>query len=175
MTKLYSIAAVLTLAGAAQADFFFIGTEGFFMGAGDPVIGGLETVVGTQFGPYGFVGVEGDFSAELGLPEIPGEFEGTFFLFGPDMDTDVLTIMASGLAHNGGGPDFFSYAGLWEVTDATGIYDGLTGSGDFSGSHFFVEPEEGFVSLQIQGVLVPAPGIGLVLGLGGIVAARRRR
>lgn len=174
MTKLYSIAAVLTLAGAAQADFFFIGTEGDFTGAGDPLVGTVSTVVGTQFGPYDFEAVEGEFMAELGDPGVPGAFDATFMLLGAG-DEDVLTIAASGLADNGGGPAFFSYSGLWEVIGATGVYEGLVGSGDFSGSHFFEEPEAGFASLQMQGVLVPAPGVGLILGLGVIVAAGRRR
>lgn len=162
------------VAASAHADFFFIGTEGEFVGGGDPLVGTVTTSVGTQFGPYAFEMVEGEFEAELGDPDEQGAFEAVFMLFGP-ADGDVLTIEAAGKTDNGGGPAFFSYAGLWEVTDASGVYEGLVGNGDFSGSHFFEDPNGGFASLQIQGVLVPVPATAVVLGLGGIVACRRRR
>jgi hypothetical protein len=171
------MAAVGAFAGAASADFFFVGTEGDFIvtgGVGDVIEGEQTTVVGTQFGPYGFETVEGTFSAELGDPDLDGAFSGTFDLIGADPG-DVLTIVAEGTTDNGFDETFFSYAGTWEVTGATGAYAGLTGAGDLSGSNFFDGKDAGFVSFQVQGVLVPTPaGFGLV-AVAGLAAFRRRR
>jgi len=177
MLKVSTIAALAACAGVAHADFFFVGTEGDFEVTGmngDEIEATQTTVVGTQFGPFGFTSVEGSFTATLGDPGTDGPFEGTFELFGADPG-DVLTIEASGTTDNGFDESFFSYAATWEVIGATGAYEGLVGSGDLSGSNFFDGKDGGFVSFQVQGVLVPTPAAGVVLGLGGLVAFRRRR
>ena len=177
MIRLCTMAVVAGLAASASADFFFIGSEGDFVvtgGAGDVIEGDISTTVGTQFGPYAFEVVEGSFSNELGDPDVDGAFSGTYELFGPN-DGDILTIEASGVTVNGIDDSFFSYTGTWTVTGASGAYEGLTGAGDLSGSSFFDGDNDGFASLQIQGVLVPTPAGLALLGMGGLFAARRRR
>ncbi len=170
--KLLTMIAAGTIASVAQADAFFIVTEGVFDITdvnGDVYTGELATTVGTQVGPFDFGSVTGGFEATL---TDPGPISGSFSLISSGGDGTVE------IGYEGtvvGDDVTFSYAANWSVTDATGIYDGLTGDGDLSGSHFFTGIDDGIVSLTIQGDLVPAPATLALLGVGGLVASRRRR
>ncbi len=163
---------VFGVATAAQADFFFIGTEGTFDVTdrnADVIDANIATTVDTQFGGFDFQDVSGVFNAEL---VDGGEISGQLELNGPG-GGDALTIQFLGSVDAEDG--FFSYAGSWDVTDGTGIYDGLVGDGTLSGSHFFQQADSGFASLDVQGDLVPAPAtIALFLGA-GLGLTRRRR
>lgn len=170
--RLLMFVATGALAGAAQADLFFIATEGEFVVTNrvDPVLeGNLDTAVGTQVGPFDFGTVTGEFEVTL---TDPGPASGTLDLVSTAGD-GILTIEFDGTVF--GDDTTFSYAGNWTVLDGTGIYDGLTGSGDLSGSHFFTDADSGILTLTIQGDLVPAPATIALLGGAGLMLGRRRR
>ncbi len=170
--RLMTILATATLAGVAQGDLFFIATEGEFVVTdrnGDEITGTLETTVGTQAGPFGFGSVVGGFDGEL---TDPGPISGILRIVSGN-DDGTIVIDYDGTVFGGGAT--FSYAANWTVVDADGVYEGLVGSGDLSGSHFFTEPDSGILSLAIQGDLVPTPGTLGLIGLGALFAARRKR
>lgn len=169
--RVMTILAGGAMACAVQADVFFIATEGEFEITdrnGDVVTGTLETAVTAQVGPFGFGSVVGGFDADL---TDPGPISGTLRLVSAANDGTIV-IDFDGTVF--GSDPTFSYAANWSVVDASGIYDGLSGAGDLSGSHLFTDPDIGIVSLTIQGDLVPAPATALLV-LGGLCMARRRR
>lgn len=170
--RLMTILVAGALAGAAQADVFFIATEGEFAITdrnGDMVTGTLETTVTAQVGPFGFGSVVGGFDADL---TDPGPISGTLRLVSAANDGTIV-IDFDGTVF--GSDQTFSYAANWSVVDASGIYDGLSGAGDLSGSHLFTDPDAGIVSLTIQGDLVPAPATLVLLGGASLALMRRRR
>eukprot|EP01026_Neomeris_dumetosa_P058994 TRINITY_DN55075_c0_g1_i5.p3 TRINITY_DN55075_c0_g1~~TRINITY_DN55075_c0_g1_i5.p3 ORF type:complete len:197 (-),score=25.98 TRINITY_DN55075_c0_g1_i5:330-920(-) len=172
MIRFLAAGLAIGVASAAHADFFFIGTEGGFEVTdenGSVIDATIVTEVDTQFGGFGFEDIVGVFNADL---VDDGAISGTLELLGATQD-DVLTIEFAGTVD--AEPGFFSYAGSWNVTDAMGAYDGLVGVGTLSGSSFFDRSDGGFASLDVQGDLVPAPATLGLLGLGGLIAARRRR
>lgn len=68
--------------------------------------------------------------------------------------------------------NFTSGSGQMEITGGTGIFDGLTGDGVFTS---LTNNESGDTQIKLAGELIPAPGAIALLGLGGLVAGRRRR
>ncbi len=172
MTKRIAIIVGMAVASAAQADFFLVGTEGSFEVTdtnGDVIDATLETTVQTQFGGFNFQDVSGSFTANL---IDGGDITGSLDLNGV-ADIDVISIDFTGTVDDG--DDFFSYAGSWTVSGASGIYDGLTGAGTLSASSFFQQADGGFTTLDVQGDLVPAPATIAILAGAGLGMTRRRR
>ncbi len=173
--RVTATAAILALAGAAHADFFQTVSDGEFV---ETAVDGtsrtieFETSIFDQIGPYGFVTADGEFTQTFVGP-IMDELTGEVVLTGPDAG-DTVVASYEGVFFPGDNGDA-TFAGVWETTETTGIYAGLFGEGQFSGSYLFEEDEAGQFILIIQGELIPAPGAAALLGLGGLVAMRRRR
>ena len=170
------LAAVSALAASAHAEdlFIFEQSMGSFVitdETNDDRTIEFDTVVVFEIGGLGIESIAGSFVQTF----TGGDFD-TFVgsaLFTGASDLDTLTVEFNGTLFNNG---FDSLSGDWELTGATGAYDIYTGgAGNNSGSYYFTSSDSGDMFMIFQGTLVPAPaGLGL-LGLGGLLAARRRR
>jgi len=170
-----ALVTTLAMAGAAQADFFQTESEGAFVETAlteDFREIEFESTVFAQVGPYGFTEADGMFTQTFTVDPVSDDLTGVVVLTGPD-PADTVTASYDGVFF----PDDMNatFAGVWELTGATGIYEGLVGDGQFSGFYLFEDAMGGDFGLVIQGNLVPAPGAFALVGFGALAAARRRR
>lgn len=131
----------------------------------------FDTTVNLEFGGLGIVMLDGQF-----VQTFTGGDSDTYAgsaLFTGASNSDTLAVDFSGTLYDDG---FASLSGTWTLTGSTGAYAQYTGgAGDNSGSYFFTAEDEGQIFLIFQGTLVPTPSSLALLGLGGMVALRRRR
>jgi hypothetical protein len=72
----------------------------------------------------------------------------------------------------GGGHDLYSDQGLTSTYSYGYSYGNVYNGGQgYDGQHFGAQ----ITNLEVFTIAVPAPGAGALLGIGGLVAARRRR
>ncbi len=174
MQRIATLGLALALGGAAQADFIQVQAEGTFelvQVNQDQVDITFDAAVFAQVGGFGITAATGE-ASQLFTGDPTDDLLGTGELVGATQD-DVLNISFEGVVFPGDASATF--AGTWEVTGATGAYDGLTGGGEMSGFYRFVDADSGQFGVVFQGDLVPAPATLALLGAAGLGLARRRR
>lgn len=168
--------AVMALSAvAARADFIReLGTGTFAVVSEDPNFRHLTTdlTVLSEIGGWGVLSFSTDMTQTFQAG--PDLLSGTAIFQGAN-PVDQIVLSISGLLDGIDGQPNFSYSGLWETTSAGGVYAGLYGSGDFSGSAYYTSADGGLVDGVFQGDLVPTPGAASLLALAGLAACRRRR
>ncbi len=129
----------------------------------------------SQIGGFGFTGFSGTATQTFSVPpELPDDVVGTGVLVGAT-PADTLTVDFHGLGF-GFGPGTASVAASVTFSGGTGAYAGVFGLGDLSGWVIYGTGLTGDLGVTLQGDLpVPTPGAMALLGLAGLVAARRRR
>lgn len=131
----------------------------------------FETTVDFEIGGLGITEIDGEFvqtftGGDFDTIEGEAEFEGP-------SDLDTISVEFAGTLFDNG---FSSFAGEWDMTASTGVYAVYTsGSGNNSGSYFFLDEDSGSFFAIFQGELVPAPGSLALAGLALAAATRRRR
>lgn len=167
---------VAATAGLAQADFIREVASGTFTATDDGSVRTMSSdmVVLSEIGGWGFLSISAD--TEQTFQAGADTFSGSATFQGAGMD-DWIMVSLSGTADSQDDQQDsnFSFSGLWEVVDANGTYEGLIGSGDFSGSAYFTGGDAGVVDMIFQGDLIPTPATASLMALGGLVAMRRRR
>ena len=116
---------------------------------------------------------------DLGLETFDGEFmlseagelgfAGGFLLGGLDGD---FAADASGSFFFDKDSGFAIGSGFWELSDGSGIFEGLSGVGTIS---VVIDGASGETIVKVGGILVPAPGVLAGMGLAGLTMRRRRR
>lgn len=166
------LASVAVTASIAHADFFFAESEGFgqLVGQNGTVFETYsEETVTFIYGPYDFTGSAGTAFADVGTDP----YVITASLTWTDSGGDTMVMALEGLGF--GYPDYYhNAAGTWTMTSGTGIYENLTGYGNWSRTILFVDEGESVTTSNFGGWLVPAPGTLALLGLGALSARRRR-
>lgn len=182
---------------AGTSRFTATATDGAFRTSGEvnKLIGSMGTA---RFAP-GFAsgGTQADVEIEMDISNITGssaDGSGSFTI--TDADGDTLTGRISGQWLPGvGGFTFFNgelsnimfndISGNNEFAGPTGgsfSFNGLGGTYEGAMVNVFVDAASGFfsnsfsgVAVQSDGVIIPAPAGAALLGLGGLLAVRRRR
>ncbi len=176
-THVFAGLAVAALAGSAQADFVRTVNTGAFdlvsVSATEADYTFLFSVV-SQIGGLGFTGGIGSATQTFMPPGTPDDFDGIFVLEGPT-GADTMTLEFHGFLVGPPGGSHASWAANVEIVGTTGVYAGLSGVGDLSGSSYFTTPTGGFFDGVIQLDVIPAPASVALLGLAGLVGIRRRR
>lgn len=167
-----AIAAVAVTASVASADFFYAELEGFaqIVDQNGTVFETYnEETVTSLFGPYDFVGYEG--TAYVDVVTDPYVLTGS--LTWTDSSGDMLVMDVEGVGF-GFPEDYQNASGTWTMTSGTGIYENLTGYGNWSRTLIFVDQGYALSTSDFGGWLVPAPGSLALLGLGALATRRRR-
>ncbi|MCB9845159.1 MAG: hypothetical protein H6811_04125 [Phycisphaeraceae bacterium] len=172
-----AVIATLALAGTANAQFIReVTTGGFDVTFEDAIERHLhiDATVVSEIGGMGFQTLSADIIQVFQPVGFADLLSGTATFTGANAG-DTITLSLDGVLDGQAGQFSFSMSGLWDSTDAQGIYAGLSGSGDFSGSGFFTDVDTGVIDAIFQGEIIPAPGSAVAMALCGVVATRRRR
>lgn len=183
MKKLLAAALVAAAAGAANADVTYNLGNALLVGNG--TTGVVDTLTGTvtgvtisvDFQPDATAQSAGSWASDAALIVIPpagsggSQWGGFNTLFGPG------TVFQSYWTYDGAGS---APAGIYTDTQPN-TNAGLTGAGSWTiawGNGWSTSPAVQYnnITVTLHGVdVVPAPGAAALLGLGGLLVARRRR
>ena len=163
----------LAMAGlcSAQDNYFCRTTGGIVISQPDPpvIMGNLEQFVYEQDGvvSFNFLLMQFNWTPQA---QGPASVAGTFIFLGPDQtDTFAGTYEGIGIINDNG---IWTGAGTWTADHATGLFTGLTGTGTYT-TAFLLDDQS--ADTTFDGIIVPGPASGALVGLGLLAAGRRRR